>query len=80
MNSSYFFIFFLAGFTVTFLVMAEPEDPSAISEPGFPLQRVCIGNVLYYQTGRRQLAVAFNPDSTVKTCDLVKGLTNESRR
>ena len=59
---------FLVGFTVTFTIMAEPADLNKISEPEFNLQRVCIENVLYYQTGR-QLAVAFNPDSTVKTCE-----------
>ena len=78
MISDFFVLFFLIGFTVTLLIMAEPADLNKISEPEFNLERVCIENVLYYQTGR-QLAVAFNPNSTVKTCDLVNGLTNESR-
>jgi len=79
MISDFFVLFFLIGFTVTLVVMAEPAELNKIPEPEFNLQRVCIDNVLYYQTGRRHLAVAFNPNSTVKTCDLVNGLTNESR-
>jgi hypothetical protein len=55
---------------VILLVGCSEVDPNKIEHDigmRHPLEEVCIDGVVYYSQ-YRQLAVGFNPDSTVKTC------------
>ena len=51
-------------------------DPNKIEHDvgtGYPVVEICIDGVIYY-SAYRQLAVGFNADSTVKTCDMGEGI------
>lgn len=57
---------------VILLVGCSEVDPRKIEHDvgnSYPVTEICIDGVIYY-TSYRQLAVGFNPDSTVKVCDI----------
>lgn len=55
---------------IIFIQGCETRGNNATGQTVITNQReVCVRNVLYYAIGRG-LSVAFNTDSTVKTCDM----------
>jgi len=55
-------------FTVIISIAISFSHDSTYTEP-FPFEHHCIDHVVYYSQ-HNKLAVAFNADSTVKTCQL----------